>query len=98
MGTINQGMDFVRIFKDLKKLLKNKSDKNEQKTIAFTKYVASNFETEYFVKNLELKPDEINKFIAFCNEDIEAPRLAELSNILTMMDFLNKKNIEFKSL
>ncbi len=98
MNTIKHGANVVRIFKEFFKIFKKKDEpKPIPKPAAdFKKFVQSKFDTEYFVKTLNLKPDEISKFIAFCNEDAEARKVVEHSNILTAMDFLAKKNKEFK--
>ncbi len=98
MGTIENGIDFIRIFKGLVSIFKNKDNSKPiaKAEINFKKYVASNFNAEYFIKTLNLKPDTISKFIAFCNEDVDALKVVEHSNIFTVMDFLAKKNKDFK--
>ena len=100
MGTIENGMDFVKIFKGLAKLFKNKDEPNKLEIIPvdFKKFIRSKFDTTFFVKNLNLKPDEIAKFIAYCNADDQAANIVEHSNILTVMDFLSKKSDAFKKL
>ncbi len=98
MNTIEYGADVKRIFKEFFKLFKSKDESKalSKQAINFKKFVQAKFDTEYFVKTLNLKPDEISKFIAFCNEDIESQKVVEHSNILTAMDFLAKKNKEYK--
>lgn len=98
MGTIENGTDFVRIFNDVKKYFKKKKEVTTENKNKFNKYVQNNFETAYFIKNLDIKPDDIQKFIAYCNTDVEATRLVDLENILTVMDFLKTKSITFKQL
>ena len=100
MGTIENGMDFVAIFKGIVSVFKKKKEEvtETKPTISFKKFITSKFDTEYFVKTLKIKPDEISKFIAFCNEDEGSARAVEHSNILTVMDFLSKKSEAFKKL
>ena len=99
MNTIEHGANVKRMFDEVIKLFKKKDERKIlAKTVDFKKYVRTKFDTEYFIKTLNLKPDEISKFIAFCNQDPEAQKMVEHSNILTVMDFLAKKNKVFKSI
>lgn len=100
-GTIDNGMDFVAIFRLIKGVFKNKNKESnkEIEVLNFKKFVAANFDTEFFVKNLDLKPYNIPVFIAFCNADEEAAQAAvQHSNILTVIDYLQKKRASFDKL
>ncbi|WP_017494764.1 hypothetical protein [Flavobacterium sp. WG21] len=100
-GTITNGIDFVRIGKGLSNLFSNKEDepaKNKISKTDFKKLVAASIPDDFFIKNLNLKPEEKELFIEFCDADPRSKSLLENSNILITMDFMYTKNEEFKTL
>jgi hypothetical protein len=96
--TIKYGTDFVRIFKDIKKLLSKKEDVQENviSDIAFTEYAKDNFTPDFYSKTLDLKPDEIELFLMYCSNDPESKRYLEPEEKFQLMDFMINKNKEFK--
>jgi hypothetical protein len=96
--TIKYGTDFVRIFKDIKKLLSKKEDVQENviSDIAFTEYAKDNFTPDFYSKTLNLKPDEIELFLMYCSNDPESKRYLEPEEKFQLMDFMINKNKEFK--
>ncbi|MBA0883571.1 hypothetical protein [Flavobacterium undicola] len=98
-GTIENGMDFVKIGKMLfGKLLKRKKEKavNPEE---FKEVAATNFDQKFYTETLQLKKEEIEPFLTFCNFDPESKKtISENSNDLILMDFLHKKSIEFKKI
>ncbi|OXB24363.1 hypothetical protein B0A80_06650 [Flavobacterium tructae] len=100
-GTITNGIDFVRIGKGLSNLFSNKEDepaKNKISKTDFKKLVAASIPHDFFIKNLNLKPEEKELFIEFCDADPRSKSLLENSNILITMDFMYAKNEMFKKL
>lgn len=100
-GTIENGIDFVRIFKGLRNLFKNKDQEKRENIlppIPFKDYLALNFDTAFYTQKLKLKPEEIDLFITYCEVDSRAKSLAERQDLLEMADFLFEKNEEFKKL
>ncbi|OHT46193.1 hypothetical protein [Flavobacterium tructae] len=100
-GTITNGINFVRIGKGLSNLFSNKEDepaKNKISKTDFKKLVAASIPDDFFIKNLNLKPEEKELFIEFCDADPRSKSLLENSNILITMDFMYAKNEEFKTL
>ena len=99
-GTIENGMDFMRIGGMIFGLFKK--DKSEIKKqipeIQFNELVKSSINQEYYIKNLKLKPEEIALFIQFCDADPKSKIVAANNNSLAIMDFLFEKNLEFKKL
>ena len=99
-GTIENGMDFMRIGGMIFDLFKK--DKSEIKKqipeIQFNELVKSSINQEYYIKNLKLKPEEIALFIQFCDADPKSKTVAANNNSLVIMDFLLEKNLEFKKL
>jgi hypothetical protein len=96
--TIKYGTDFVRIFKDVKKLLKKKDDVKEEEIsdIAFVTYAKDNFKPDFFTKTLELKEDEIDLFLMYCSNDPESKRHVDPDQKFELIDFLINKNKEFR--
>ncbi|MEN2415467.1 hypothetical protein [Flavobacterium mesophilum] len=96
--TIKYGTDFVRIFKDVKKLLKKKEDVKEEEIsdIAFVAYAKDNFKPDFFTKTLGLKEDEIDLFLMYCSNDPESKRHVDPDQKFELIDFLINKNKEFK--
>lgn len=96
--TIKYGTDFVRIFKDVKKLLRKKEDVQEDviSDIAFAEYAKDNFTPDFFSKTLDLKPDEIELFLIYCSNDSESKKYLKPDDKFQLMDFMVNKNKEFK--
>ncbi|MCP2029905.1 hypothetical protein L1276_005100 [Flavobacterium sp. HSC-32F16] len=95
--TIKYGTDFVRIFKDVKKLLSKNNEKEEViSDIAFVEYSKANFKPDFYTKTLGLKPDEVDLFLMFCSNDPESKRHLKEDQKFELIDFLINKNAEFK--
>jgi hypothetical protein len=100
-GSIENGIDFMRMGKGLRNLFKNKDKEKSKNTlppIPFKEYLALHFDTAFYTQKLKVKPEEIDLFIAYCEVDPRAKSLAERQDILEMADFLFEKNDLFKKL
>lgn len=99
-GTIDNGMDFVAIGKKILKLFVEEkgSEKEAQSEIEFSTLAKNICEEKFYLKTLKLKPEEIDLFLQFCSTDPKSKALIKNHNVLTMMDFLSAKNIEFQKL
>lgn len=99
-GTIDNGMDFFAIGKKILGLfVKNKeSEKETSPEIDFTILAIQTCDLKFFTDNLKLKPEEIRLFLQFCDLDPKSKKIMEHNNVLSMMDFLIAKNIEFQKL
>lgn len=98
-GTFVNGLNFVTIGKKLIDLFsKEKEPKIEATEIEFATLAINTCDEKFFTDNLKLKSDEILLFLQFCDIDPKSKKLIENSNILSMMDFLTLKNIEFQKL
>ncbi|OXB02876.1 hypothetical protein B0A75_01270 [Flavobacterium oncorhynchi] len=64
----------------------------------FKKLVIAACPSDFFLKNLKIKPEEKELFIDFCDSDPKSKTLLENPNVLAVMDFLYAKNEEFKKL
>lgn len=96
--TIKYGMDFVRIFKDVKKILKKKEDVKPEviDDMAFVQYSRANFTKDFYTKTLQLKEDEIDLFLMYCSNDQESKKHLQPDQKFELMDFMVNKNKEFK--
>ncbi len=96
--TIKYGMYFVRIFKDVKKLLSKKEDVKEEEVtdIAFVEYAKDNFTKDFYTKTLNLKDDEIELFLMYCSNDPHSKHLVDPDQKFQLIDFMVNKNKEFK--
>lgn len=96
-GTITNGMDFVKIGK----LLfgdKLKRKKNAVSNVEFKDVATANFDEKFFTETLQLKKEEIETFLTFCNFDPESKKIQadKNSNSLVLMDYLYQKSFEYK--
>ncbi len=96
--TIKYGTDFVRIFKDVKKLLSKKDEVREEEVtdIAFVEYAKDNFTKDFYSKTLNLKDDEVELFLMYCSNDPHSKDLVSPDQKFQLMDFMINKNKEFK--
>jgi hypothetical protein len=93
------GVDFIRIGKQIHKLFKKEeTTKTESQKANFKDFAKLNCNQTYFLESLKLKPEEIELFLEFCDADSKSKTIAASKNILSTMDFLYKKNLEFKKL
>jgi hypothetical protein len=97
---IDKGLNLIRIGGFLADLLKK--EKEEVKKTApltrFTIVAKGSFERKFFLETLRLKPEEIDLFLQFCENDPQSDALLKDSNELAILEFLLKKNTAFKKL
>lgn len=98
--TIANGTDFVRLFKDVKKLLKKKAlqKDSQEKPLNYYVEVFNNVPIDFFSETLQLKEEELILFLSFCEADKKAFEILEEKDSFRLHDFLIGKNKEFKSL
>jgi hypothetical protein len=97
-GSIEMGMDFVRIYKDVLKILrKNNPEKIDfYKDTSFSELALERVNYSFFANILKLKDDEIKLFLVFCENDPKSRSLMAPSNEFQLIDFLVSKNKEYK--
>ncbi|NDP22761.1 MAG: hypothetical protein GZ091_17035 [Paludibacter sp.] len=89
MGTIENGITkTIRLYGRAK----------EKPQIEFIAIVKASCNQNYFVENLQLKPDEIELFLQYCEIDPRSKIIPKKNNALSTMDFLLEKSINFKKL
>lgn len=99
-GSIEYGTDFVRIYKDIVKILrKNNPEKIDfYKDTSFSELVLKKVNYSFFANTLNLKDDEIKLFLVFCENDPKSRTLMQPSEEFQLMDFLITKNKEYKKI
>ncbi len=99
-GTIENGVDFIRIGKTILGLFVKKKENNKEviPKVEFKELATVTCTQEYFNKTLRLKPEEVALFLEFCDADPKSKIILENTNPLSLMDFLFAKNVEFKKL
>lgn len=97
-GTIENGMDFVRIFKMVSKLFKNDSAKKTDlnSNVDFSDVVSKGIDNYFFTNTLKLKNEEIGLFLEYCENDPKSKSLLKQEDEFLLIDFLITKNEEFK--
>ncbi|MEM8520506.1 carboxypeptidase-like regulatory domain-containing protein [Flavobacterium sp. PL12] len=96
--TIDKGLDIARIGKTLFNLLVKESPTEKVVEVNFKEVALNICEEKFFTQTLKLKPSEIELFLQFCDADTRSQSVLKEVNVLSMMDFLATKNIEFKKL
>jgi hypothetical protein len=97
-GSIENGINFVRIYKDvLKALRKNNPEKTDfTSDKSFTEEVLKRMSYSFFTDTLKLNDDEIGLFLIFCENDSQSKIVMKPENQFQLIDFLVTKNKEFK--
>ena len=95
-GTIENGMDFVRMFKMVSKLFKKDVAEKADSNVSFSEAVHNGVDTYFFTNTLKLKSNEIGLFLDYCENDPKSKTLLQEKDEFMLIDFLITKNEEFK--
>jgi hypothetical protein len=97
-GTIENGMDFVRIFKMVSKVFKKDVAVKEGSNalVDFSDVVSKGLDRYFFTNTLKLKSEEIALFLDYCENDPKSRTLLKQQDEFMLIDFLITKNEEFK--
>jgi hypothetical protein len=100
VNVTENGMDFVRMYKDVMKLLrKNNPNKNDlTSSTTFSELVMKKIKYSFFNSTLKLQDDEIKLFLLYSENDSKVVKVMKSKSEFELMDFLIEKNIEFKKL
>jgi len=100
VNVIENGVDFVRMYKDVLKILrKNNPKKNDfTSSNSFTEVVMNRMNYPFFHKTLEVPDDQIKLFLVFCENDSKSKSLLKSASDFEIMDYLIEKNKEFKTI
>jgi len=99
-GAITNGVNFVRLYKDVVRMLKKKNPKKSDFTteVNFTEVAMKRIKYSFFSKTLNLKDEEIKLFLVYCENDSKAKSVMKLKSDFELMDFMIEKNKEFKNI
>jgi len=99
-GGIENPMDFVRMYKDVVKIINKDSAKKPNKITQtdFTEVAMRKIPYTFFNNTLKLADDEIKLFLVFCENDAKATAIQKSNSDFEIMNFLIEKNIEFKKI
>jgi hypothetical protein len=99
-GTIENGMDLMRIGGMIAKLFKKKNSDTESKgpILPFINAAKTQIVTEFYIDTLQLRKEEIATFLDFCNKDPKSKIIAAQQNVLSLQEFMSSKILQFKSL
>jgi hypothetical protein len=95
-GEIVNGMDFVQIGKMLFGLFKKKKKQTYEEKTAVKDFIKNNFSDDFFLKNLNLKPFEIERFIEYCQNDSNYKKTIATGDLFLITDFLISKKESYK--
>lgn len=91
-GEIVNGADFMQIGKMILGIfIKNKKKKSFEEKQFTQDYLKNNFSEAYFLKSLNLRPFEIDRFITFCKNDSNYDNIIDTRNDFLVADFLFSK-------
>jgi hypothetical protein len=96
-STIENGMDFVRMYKDILKILKiNNPERTDFITpVSFTEVAMKSISYTFFTNTLNIKEDEIGLFLIYCENDSKSKAFLKPESLIDLIDFLVTKNKEF---
>lgn len=99
-GTIENGADLMRIGGMIIDLFRKEKEPTKKSIpeIEFKALATTTCSKDFFSKDLKLKPEEIPLFLQFCDADPQSKIISENANVLSLMDFMFAKNVEFKKL
>lgn len=99
-GTFENQADFVRMFKDLKKLLKKKKEDDTELTNQYTfiETVTNTYNQSFFTETLKIDEQDIVLFIVYCDNDSNSLKFLKPHTKFELTNFLVSKNDEFKKL
>jgi hypothetical protein len=100
MGTIENGMNLMRIGGMVLGLFKKEKEevKKALPEIEFSTVAKNSYDQKFYLETLKLHPNEIELFLQFCEADPKSKIVATNNNMLSTMDFLFAKNVEFKKI
>jgi hypothetical protein len=94
-GSIENGLDFVRMYKEVRKLFRKKNNTNfEEQDFSFSQMIVKKVRYDFFSTTLHLEDYQIGLFLSYCESDPKVKSVVSKTN-LEVMDFLIQKHIEF---
>lgn len=100
IGGVENGVNFVRIYKDVVGVLRKKDPKKTDfyKETSFSEFALSKLDYSFFSNTLQLKDDEIKLFLIYCENDSKSRALMGRNEEFKLIDFFVTKNKEYKKI
>lgn len=97
-GSIVNAVNFVRLYKDVLKIIKKKPNNGSDAEMPFTETVMQKINYGFYKNTLNLEDEEIRLFLLYCEKDALDSKSFNAKTDFEIMDFLISKNNEFKKL
>lgn len=97
-GGLQNGINFVNIFKALTKSKKKKDPNAKIPEIKLSRVLRQVYEDDFFVTDLGIEQDKIDNFLQYCDDKIPSQTLLKKSNEFQLIDFLVTHSKEYKKL
>lgn len=94
---MQNGLNFVNIFKAIKKGLKSDEDNTETTSkLKLSDVLRQVYDDEFFVNDLQLPQDKIDAFLFYCDANIPEQSLLKKTNEFQLIDFLVNESRQFR--
>ena len=94
---MQNGINFVNIFKAIKKGLKGEDGEEvEQKQLKVSDVLRQVYDDQFFVEDLSIPQDKINDFLFYCDTRLPEQSLLKKTNEFQLIDFLVNESKEFR--
>ncbi|MCL5247094.1 hypothetical protein M4I21_14830 [Cellulophaga sp. 20_2_10] len=97
-GGLQNGINFINLFKALTKSKKKKDEKAKVPEIKISRVLRQVYEDDFFVTDLGIAQDKIDNFLQYCDDKIPSQTLLKKSNEFQLIDFLVTHSKEYKKL
>ena len=94
---MQNGLNFVSIYRAMQKLLTSEDEGEELMRIKLSEVLRTVYEPEFFILDLQLKPDEVEAFLSYCDAQELDPNLIKKENEFELIEYLVNQSAKFKS-
>ncbi|MFD0862665.1 hypothetical protein ACFQ1M_10660 [Sungkyunkwania multivorans] len=91
---LTYGVNFVNIYKAL---FKRKKETEPSVQLNMSEVIRELYEDDFFVVNLKIPQDEINKFLYYCDAQMPSNSLLKKDNEFQLIDFLVTQSNNYRS-
>lgn len=98
-GAFENQADFVRMYKDMRKVIRNMKKPTEDETYQYTfiELVLNEYNDSFFTESLGINEDDISLFLIYCDNDPNSKKFLKSHTRFELANFLVAKSNEFKS-
>ncbi len=91
---LTYGINFVNIYRAL---FKSNRERNPSSELAFSEVLRQVYEDDFFVQDLQIAQEDIDKFLYFCDDRTPPRELLRQSNEFQLIDYLVDQSKAFKA-